>query len=55
MGGVLTSITVTINSQSTKREVVFVDFILRISRINLESTEVNEKLSPTSAEIGFLP
>lgn len=33
----------------------FIDFILRISRVNLESVEVNEKLTPTSAGLGFLP
>lgn len=55
MGGVLTSITVTMNSQSTYREVDFRDFILRVSWINLESIEVNEKLKPTSAGLEFLP
>jgi len=33
----------------------FRDFILRASWINLESIEVNEKLKPTSAGLGFLP
>lgn len=54
-GGVLTSIIVTINSQSTWREVDFTDFILGISSINLKSIEVNEKLTPASAGPGFLP
>lgn len=51
----MTSITVTINSQSTYREVDFIDFILRISRINLESIEVSEKLTPALAGLEFLP
>jgi len=33
----------------------YIDFILRVSRINLEFVEVNEKLTPTSAGRGFLP
>lgn len=33
----------------------FIDFILRLSSKNPESVEVNEKLRPTSAGVGFLP
>lgn len=55
MGEVLTSIMATINSQNTQREVDFIVFILKLSSINLESVEVNEKLTPASAGLGFLP
>lgn len=32
----------------------FIDFVLRLSSINLESVEVNEKLIPVSPGVEFL-